>query len=403
MPPRLGATLFLSAVLWTAGVRAEPTHYVSFDQALGSAKRGAPDLGVARAREGVARSEVGVAGVYPNPSASVGTSTQAARLSVGVVVPLVLLGQRGSSIDAARAEQAVASADKAVVRSDVRQATAHAYTELWLAEHAARAQDELAKISRRVENSVKARVEAGTAPQMDALRARATRLRAEADAQASLSEVDARAAELARYMGVDGQARLRTKGAPGVREPAPPLASLLARVESAPALRRERADLGAAHARAQRERALARPGAFLGLGADMFDPTLPATNYRAELSVEVPLFNQRGAYVDRELAQAGVARARLGTTRAESVAELTSAYRRYQAATARKKSLGASVVPAAQEAASASEDAYTLGRAALVEVIDAERALIDARVSSLLAQAQQAEAWADVLHALGTE
>ena len=60
-----------------------------------------------RARgEAVARAEVGIAGVLPNPSVSAGTSTQTAKLSLGVSVPLVVLGQRGAAIEAGRAELA---------------------------------------------------------------------------------------------------------------------------------------------------------------------------------------------------------------------------------------------------------------------------------------------------------
>jgi outer membrane protein TolC len=58
-------------------------------------------------------------------------------------------------------------------------------------------------------------------------------------------------------------------------------------------------------------------------------------------------------------------------------------------------------VPAAQAAAKATEEAYVVGRTPLLAVLDAERALVDARVSALEAQAARAQAWAGVEHALG--
>jgi cobalt-zinc-cadmium efflux system outer membrane protein len=117
--------------------------------------------------------------------------------------------------------------------------------------------------------------------------------------------------------------------------------------------------------------------------------------------IDVPIFNQRGAYVDREMAQGDVARARVQAVRVQSAAELSSAYVTFQAATAQRETLAGSVVPAARGAAKAIEDAYALGRAQLVAVLDAERSLVDARVLALEAQARRANAWADVEHAMG--
>ena len=42
-----------------------------------------------------------------------------------------------------------------------------------------------------------------------------------------------------------------------------------------------------------------------------------------------------------------------------------------------------------------------LGRAQLVAVLDAERSLVDARLTTLDAQASRATAWSDIEHALG--
>src|SRR5580704_8782571 len=79
---------------------------ITYTAALDRAAHVAPDIVVARTGETVARAGVGIAGVLPNPSVTAGTSTQTARLSVGVSVPLLLLGQRGAAVDAGRAELA---------------------------------------------------------------------------------------------------------------------------------------------------------------------------------------------------------------------------------------------------------------------------------------------------------
>jgi cobalt-zinc-cadmium efflux system outer membrane protein len=205
-------------------------------------------------------------------------------------------------------------------------------------------------------------------------------------------------------MGLSDAGGLRTSGSLEVPDSAPPLNALLGRIDGSAAVRREQSDVRASEARVARERALVRPNMALDVGVDLLDPTLspPNTpNYRAQISIDVPLFNQRGAYIDREKAQGDVARARVRAAHVQAAAELTAAYRTFEAATAQQRTLADSVVPAAQGAAKATEEAYSLGRAQLIAVLDAERALVDARVSALEAQASRAGAWADVEHALG--
>jgi cobalt-zinc-cadmium efflux system outer membrane protein len=369
---------------------------------LGLLVGASPELLVARARESVAHAEVGVAGVYPNPSVSAGSNTQSARISGTASVPLVILGQRGAAIDAARADEATVVLDTQVAWNDARQATERAYVGLWLAEGVADARRESAAIEATLENSVVQRVEVGSAPEIDSLRVHAEKLRADADVLEATAQITVTGSELGRWMGIADGGALRANGAAVVPDAPPPLEKLLARLDGAAPVRREQSDVRAADARANRERALVRPNMMLDLGFDALDPTLyNVTNYRAQLSVEVPLFNQRGAQIDRERAIGNVARARVAAARALATAELTAAYGTFDAATARERTLTGAVVPAARAAAKATEEAYTLGRAPLVAVLDAERALVDARVSALQAQAARASAWADVEHALG--
>jgi cobalt-zinc-cadmium efflux system outer membrane protein len=376
---------------------------VSLDDALRTTQRGSPDLLVSRARMPVAHAEVLVAGMYPNPTISAAGNTELAKISGTVSVPLIVLGQRGAAIDAARADEATVALDSQVAWNDARQATQRAYAALWLAEGVAEARRESAAIEAALEESVMQRVEVGSAPQIDSLRVHAERLRADADVLDATAQVNAAGSDLGRWMGVADGGTLRASGEPAVPDIVPPLAALLARLDASAPVRREQSDVRAAGLRADRERALVRPAMLLELGFDALDPTLPpnTTNYRALLAVEVPLFHQRGAFIERERALGDVARARARAAYGLATAELTAAYRTLEAATARQRTLADAVVPAARAAAKATEEAYGLGRAPLVAVLDAERALVDMRLAALQAQAARASAWADVEHAVG--
>ena len=177
-------------------------------------------------------------------------------------------------------------------------------------------------------------------------------------------------------------------------------------------MRRELSDVHASEARVDRERALVRPGHVARPRArrprpDAAPPTRrrrqPPVNYRAQLAIEVPLFNQRGAYIEREQAQGDVARARVrGRPRAGGAAELTAAYRTFEAATARQRTLADGVVPAAQRRGARPPRRRTRSAARSSSPCSTPSgALVDARVTALEAQAARANAWADVEHALG--
>jgi outer membrane protein TolC len=383
--------------------RALAETQVSYAQALAMSRQRAPSVEVARATESVAEADSRTGGIYPNPTFSAGTSTQTARLSVGASVPLVILGQRGAALDAGRAEYAAAKFDTQISLADVRAATGHSFVALWLAERTAGARADAAVIAHRLESAVAGRVELGSSPQLEGLRAHAETLRADMDARSAADLVEASAASLGAWIGAPFDDSLRVTGDPEMPAELPKLADLWPRVGKNPSVMRAFAEARASEARASSERAQVRPLMTLDLGADVNDPTLPATNYRAQLGIEVPLFNQRGPLVEREERRAAVARSQTHAEQVRLGAELIVAYRTFGVLTHQAQTLADGVVPAAVAAAGATEESYALGRATLVAVLDAERARIDAELSLIETRAARANAWIDVERALGAQ
>ena len=402
MSPRFARGLCAAAiVLCSASASAEAR--VSYVQALALSKQRAPGVAVARATERVAEADSRAGGLYPNPTVSAGTSTQTARLSVGASVPLLILGQRGAALDAGRAELSVAKLDTQVSLAEVRAATGHAFIALWLAEQTATARAEAAGISHKLETAVAGRVELGAAPEIERLRANADTLRADLDSRTAADFVDATSTQLAAWIGVDFDQSLRVADDPPVPNQLPTLEALRQQVGENPGVLRATAEARASEARVASERAQVRPLMTLDVGADLYDPTLPATNYRAQLAFEMPLFNQRGPLIEREQRRVAVARSQASAEHVRLSSALIVAYRSFAALTQQARTLAEGVVPAAVTAARATEESYTLGRAPLVAVLDAERARIDAQLSLLESQAARANAWVDVELALGVQ
>jgi cobalt-zinc-cadmium efflux system outer membrane protein len=400
---RRSLQLSCALLVSVATVRAN-AQVVDIDYAttLARARAVSPDVASVRAREAIARADIGIAGTYPNPTFTLATSTQYALFSASVSVPLVVFGQIGAGRDAARAELATARVDTQVAWTDARAQAAHAFVALWLAQRVADERKAAATIQSTLDQAVRGRVEVGSAPEIDALRTHAEELRADAESRATAQLVDAAASALGRWIGDDENGAWRATGDPFVPAAPPSLVSLRARAVDAPAVRRERADERAALARASHERSLVAPTMALELGTDIGDPTIPGPDFRAQLTFDLPIFNHRGSYVERENSAAAAARARADAERARATSELGVAYARFEAARTRLNALESSVVPAAEAAAKAIEEAYLLGRAPLVTVLDAERARIDAHLALQQARAERADAWIDVEHAAGT-
>src|SRR4051812_39591015 len=199
--PRLVCWLVSAAIsAFSASARADTP--VTYARALALSRERAPIAEVARTTEAVAEADSRVPGVYPNPSVQAGTNTHnAARLTLGMTVPLLVLGQRGAALRAGKAGFAVAKLDTEVTLADVRAATGRAFVSLWLSEHTAHARADAARIAAKLEDVARGRVELGSAPELDGLRAHAARLRADIDAQSANALVDAAAAELAVWLG----------------------------------------------------------------------------------------------------------------------------------------------------------------------------------------------------------
>jgi cobalt-zinc-cadmium efflux system outer membrane protein len=391
----------VALVVATPSALAQTPRRISYAEVVRLSAMGASTIEAARADERAAAADGRASATYPNPSVMAGSSTQAARLTVGVAVPLVVFGQRGAALRAGQAAANVVHQDTRASVADARASAKQAYVTLWAAERNAISLAQGAQLALDLEATVQARVEVGSAPAMELLRARSERLRAAMDAAVASELVDASASELCVWIGLPIETRLRATDAPPVPQQPPTLAQLLAHLPQSPALQRAQLEIRAAEARVANEQAQVRPALSLDLSAEYFDPTMPATNYIAQLGLEVPLFNQRGYMIERERWKTASARFRLGAERRAKRSALLVAYRNFAAQARRQRTLLEGVLPAVRAAAQAAQESYGLGRTPLVSVLEARQASINAELDLVATEAATAQSWIEVEHLLG--
>ncbi len=371
---------------------------ISMHEARAAANSSAPDVVRAQQRLETAQADVGIARTWANPNLSVSTSSQTAKLGASLSVPLPIFGQVGVAAAAAEADLETFRHDTEVTARDARWAATMAWLDLWEAGARAELLERSAQDATRFATIAAEKYEAGKGPRLDVLRTGGERDRAKADAIAARETEHAASARLSTLLG-PVVSELKAAGSPTfLMAPAVEERRL---IENHPVLIRDRADIVAAEARVRLEERLRWPIVAAQLTVNAFDPTLPGPDIQAGVAFDLPLFNRRGASIQRARSLQHIAEmnAELDARRMRSA--IADAAARSRGAAVQLESLSTSVVPALLEARSLTVEAFQLGTLDVLRVLDAQRAISDARIAEVTARSTWARAVADLERAAG--
>ncbi len=368
-----------------------------------------------------ARARLRQAGLRPNPSLDfeqqngVLNSPGERGTTIGFSMPLELAGQRGRRIDLARAELEASEADVADRERRLASEVRLAYIETLAALREMEVTQNLYSLDVETARIVEARVEEGDAAplELNLLRAEVDRLRA----RRALVEgrLQASATRLKQLVGMaqDEQFQLREAlMAPLLPDPPASLdAAVAIALRTRPDLRFARLSENVALAGYRLVKAQAAPQvtAFVQYSDVLgtFDTTpIGGLNDRDRLlafgvSVTLPIFNRnQGAKSEAQLAIAQAQRRREFT---ESVvrAEVTAAYRRYEAAQASVRTYERGVIERSEQNVQTMRAAYQVGAFRVTELLAEQRRLVDMQREMTEALAERYRALAELRAALG--
>jgi outer membrane protein TolC len=366
-----------------------------------AAAEGSPEGLAARARTAAAGAAEDAAGAWPATTVGVATTLNTARAILTAALPLPIFGTLGASRGVAHAEAQAASADERLTRLELRRRAEKAWIELARAEARAERSEAAAQREAELAAATRRRFDAGDAARVDVVTAEADARRSRARADAEKAQIAAAAAALAGDLGLDPDAAVHADGGLPAPDEPPALEALRERVAGHPELRVASTKVDEEGARVQVAHAERWPKLALDIAGAIDDPTLPGSDLRVGLSVEVPLFGKGGEAEQAAAARRGAAEAERAAVRRTVDAELVAAYRGYLAARGRALALAADVVPAQTEAARLARVAYDQGQTGLITALEAARALIDAEIEAIDAKADAAAARADLERAVG--
>jgi cobalt-zinc-cadmium efflux system outer membrane protein len=357
-------------------------------QAQGTAPRLAEATASVRQAEGLARQ----AAARPNPTAGIeienfsgsgsyrGTSQADTTFSIGQ--PIELGGKRGARIEAGRAGLEAARARLVQSRADY----AFTLTEVYAQAEAADRQVALAQESLTLADEVlrvaRALVEAGKEAELRSLQAQAAVTSARAALDTARAERTGAFARLTALAGSPTAFTSLTESLLTVRTATPARTEI--NVLTTPAVVAAEAEREAAARRVRVERTRAVPDVTVSAGVRRFSGD-NSTAFVAGVSVPIPVFDQNRGNITAAQGELQGAEARLNAARLDAEADLRTALFQVDAALTRVGAATESETTAV-EAFRLTRIAYEGGKSPLLELINARRALADARAQTIEAQ-----------------
>lgn len=365
------------------------------EQAVAAALAGSPALRGADASRQAVRGDALQAPLRPNPEATVlgegfgglGGSgelrgARGLETTLGVVQRVELGGKRAARIGLADRSLDVAGLEFEAARLDLARDAVAALAEAVAAARTVGVEQDRVRLAAETLRVARGRVEAGKEPLLQVRRAEVARATAEVAAERARREAEVALRNLAVLLGAP-RAELAPRQAwfddvgPAPRPPVP--ADPLARMAANPDLARLDAAVAQQRANLSLQRANAVPDVTVSGNVRRYEANRGETAFVASLGIPVPISDRN---------QGGIARAQAELLRAEAEADrgrlalaaaLTSAERRTELAWRSVQDLRRVALPAAEQAANFAAGGFAEGKFGFLEVLDAQRALSDAR------------------------
>jgi len=380
----------------TASAQAGPG--MSLPEALSAAFANNPELAAAGREIGIAEGERRQAGLIPNPELAweMEDTRRATRTStVTLSQPLELGGKRGARIAVAGAGQAIAQLDLERQRNGLRADVVQAYHAALRAQTGVELAQQSQALTERGLRVVQGRVTAGQSSPVEVTRAQVQLAQAQADVRRAESQRTVAYQALARLTG-SSLATFDTLPAASLSPGAAPSAeALLGQLErtaewrlAAVQVERGEASLGSA-------KALRVPNLTVSVGSQYSREDRERVNV-VGLSMPLPLFDRNQGNMLAAARRADQARDLRNAVELRLRSETRSAVDQWRTAMQEVQAYDHTILPSAQQAVDTATRGFEMGKFAFLDVLDAQRTLIDARGLYLEALAAATDARAQV-------
>jgi len=361
-----------------------PTTDITLADLLRRAEQTNPELRSSRYAVGVSAGQAWQVGLYPNPtvgvkSGEIGFEGDSSNTILGVTQPIVIGNRLRAAVAAADAEEAAKLADVERVRRKVFGQIAELHARVLELDAQLKLVDELISVASQTLGIAETRFEARAVAEPDVIRPRVEVHQLRADRQRIAQELIAAEKQLGLLL------RTEPINADRLNEHIPlmpaPLdeAQLVADVELAhPALIVADLEIDAAAATLDRIRAERVPDLKVSAGIGYSDE---GDQGIAEIGVsaEIPVWDRRQGDIMSARFELMKRRQDKAITQTRLLSELAAEIGAYKAARDQLEVIRDQVVPDAQRAFEQIDESYRAGRASFIDLLDAQRTLMQSR------------------------
>ena len=371
---------------------------LTLEQAVAKALAANPTLRAAALDVAIAEGTRRQAGVFRNPEVSFvregtqrGTRTQTVQLSQ----VLELGGKRSARINLAERERSLAAGNLSVARSDLRADVTAAYFDALSAQERAQIAQASLEIASKAALAAEKRVAAGRVSPVEQDRSAVALSTSRLELAQAQSEVTIAMLTLAAYWG-ETVAVSQPLASPDLDlVPAPSLSELQQRLDASPQLRRSRLQVEREEAQVSLDRAQRMPDVTLMVGRQKEDEIGRAQTVFG-VSLPIPLFNRNQGSLQASLSRAEKARVELEASQLRLHQSLTTAYQRAQLSREQVRSMREDILPRAQRVFDAAVTGFEAGKFSFLDVLDAQRTLLQIRTQYIQAMYERYRATADL-------
>jgi cobalt-zinc-cadmium efflux system outer membrane protein len=400
---RFAAAILLSAGPMAARASAQaPAAPLTFSAALDLAASRNLDLAAIKRQRAIREAQVRVSKQWANPAVGFEVTKDTPHENLTFDFPLPLGGVRGRQIDLAKEELTLADVSEKAAMRTLRRNVREAFYGLLGSDQRLLLAEDVVGLVQRTREAAQARFEEGAGPRLDVLAAELGLARAESDLALARS---ARAAALAGLNAVLNQPPAEAVAVVGDLAEAPPppdyaRAMVLAAASNGELMAAER-EAAIEARRLSLIRAERVPQPTVTFGLPMNAPGEFAVGAAVGVAMNVPLFNRSQGEIAASQATIIEIHARRDAARRTVESAVFSALARIEAQRQRVESFRTRVIPAATELADLAEESYKAGRSPLLMLIEAQRALRDAKRDYLDALEEFQAALADLEEVIG--
>ena len=397
----------LCVAAWPAYALAEPEPAapLTLPAALALAAGANLELSAARYEVQAVDGAVLQAGLLPNPSLSmerVDTRRDTRETTVLLSQPLELGGKRAARIEAAERGRDGATAELAVKQAHVRADVAAAWFAVLAAQEQLRLAREAEELALRAASATARRVVAGKVSPVEETRARVAASSVRLEAMHAASTLATARKRLAALWGNPTPRFERADGAIDALPAPQALEALRQRLAQSPAMALARSQLDRSQALARVELSRRAPDVTLNIGGKRSEE-LGRTQAVFGVSLPLPFFDRNQGNVLESARRVDKARDELAATALRLDAELSQAREEFELARHQARALRDDILPGAQSAYDAASTGFDYGKFGFLDVLDAQRTLLQAKSQYLNTLAEAHRAMAAIERIVGAD